>query len=348
MPRELTAEEKTKRQISRWRRFQLRLLERARWRAYGLLLWVLQRPAIRFLPFPYPSTASVEAWIQQVKDMLRMKIIVTKHGNFVLDRKLCAAKLLQDCRALTNRVGWKLAFLEDPILDGLLAARAAKGQTLRIRQAVLSETKEELQRMDTRNQRDEAARALIGPKGGLPSLKNDLLRLGALLRLEVNEQMTVEQLKKLCKPAVELLKPNNKEPRALPEPPRGARPKASAPGPRDPLPSTTAAPSTPGTAPGLNLQHVQMLFEQQDQRVQGMVAQMMQQMMTMMQNPYANNAASSLVQTSPEQFQMTDEEMAEINGIHGQIDQEERLWGAHGEDLWTMTPQQIADLQDEL
>ena len=50
-------------------------------------------------------------------------------------QNLCTAQNLQECSQFRNRVGWSLAFLEAPILDGMLAARYMKGQASKIRQA---------------------------------------------------------------------------------------------------------------------------------------------------------------------------------------------------------------------
>ena len=59
----------------------------------------------------------------------------------------------------------------DPILGGLLAAKSAKGQAARIRKALIEDAKQELAKLETKVQREEAVRQLIGPKGGLPTLK---------------------------------------------------------------------------------------------------------------------------------------------------------------------------------
>ena len=45
----------------------------------------------------------------------------------------------------------------------------------------------------------------MGPKGGLPSLKKDLIRLAAFLEQPVDEKATVEQLKSVLRPLVSRL-----------------------------------------------------------------------------------------------------------------------------------------------
>lgn len=44
----------------RWRRLTLRLLGRVVWRWHGVLLWLLSRAFLRYLPFPYPAISNVK------------------------------------------------------------------------------------------------------------------------------------------------------------------------------------------------------------------------------------------------------------------------------------------------
>lgn len=46
---------------------------------------------------------------------------------------------------------------------------------------------------------EEMVRQLVGPRGGLPSLKADLVRLATLLHVQVDPKDTVDQLKKKVK-----------------------------------------------------------------------------------------------------------------------------------------------------
>ena len=52
----------------------------------------------------------------------------------------------------------------------------------------------------------QAARSLLGPKGGLPTLKADLLRLATLLHVDVGPTETVEKIKQKLRPMVSTLK----------------------------------------------------------------------------------------------------------------------------------------------
>ena len=80
-----------------------------------------------------------------VKDMMKDKSLLKKHGEKALAMGLCTAKNLQECSGFCNRVGWKLAFLESPLLDGMLAARYMKGQAAKIRQEMLRKARKRQQ-----------------------------------------------------------------------------------------------------------------------------------------------------------------------------------------------------------
>lgn len=104
-----------------------------------------------------------------------------------------------------DRVGWKVAFLEDGVLTGLLAARGVRGQTSRLKAVVLAEAKEDASKKKTQQDRDMAARQLVGPRGGLPSLRADLVKLAVLLHQEVGAKDTVAQLQAKCRPLVQAM-----------------------------------------------------------------------------------------------------------------------------------------------
>lgn len=122
---------------------------------------------------------------------------------------------LKEAVWLRNRMGVKLAFVEDPVLTGLLAAQASRGLASRIKAAAKREAQEEARLATDAGKAEEEARALIGPRGGLPALRQDLVRLAALLKVNVTEKMTIPQIKEAVKPMVEILKnkpPSAKEP----------------------------------------------------------------------------------------------------------------------------------------
>lgn len=57
------------RAAKRWSRMLLRLRMRTIWHWQGIRLWMVQRPFLRGLPIPLPSTSSVTAWEEQAIDM---------------------------------------------------------------------------------------------------------------------------------------------------------------------------------------------------------------------------------------------------------------------------------------
>ena len=331
----------------KWARMVRRLLSRALWHAWGLLLWLVQRPALRFLPFPYPATTSIMLYEKQVRDMMRNRILSQRHGNFCLIENLCTAQNLQELSQFRNRVGWKVAFLEDPLLDGMLAARSSKGQAAKVRNEVIKEAKAHADRMTQEEERREVARQLIGPKGGLPSLKSDLLRLAALLRVETNAKMTIEELKSLIKPMIETLKGVPSDSSSSKAGYKGRVSKAQ-PSQKPVAASHQASSSTPPATSTLNAQQIQHMMAMQETKFQSMLSQSMQHMMSMHQNPMSNTTAAEALQHFPEVYRMTQEEEMEMNSLEKAALMEDRLWANYGPELEFMTPEQIRVAKEEM
>ena len=91
-------------------------------------------------------------------------------------------------KCLSDLAWLRTAFLEDPLVEGMLAAKKAKGAS--VRAAVMQEKKNEAKADAERLGREEAVRTMLGPWGGLPTLKADLLKLAALLRVEIGDKDT--------------------------------------------------------------------------------------------------------------------------------------------------------------
>ncbi|CAL1166460.1 unnamed protein product [Cladocopium goreaui] len=334
----------------RWARMVMRAAARARWHALGLLLWLVQRPMLRFLPFPYPSTATTEQWQKQISDMMKGRIWPIKHGNYALAQNLCTAQSLQECSQFRNRVGWKLAFLEDPLLDGMIAARYMKGQAAKIRQAVIQEAKATADRLEQDQERLAAARQLVGPKGGLPALKGDLLRLATLLKLDVHDKMKVDELKELIRPMIDTLKGAGRPESHRPAPSSQVRPTPKSP-PRSAPAATPTLPSQPAEVASMNgmlAQDVHQLLAEQERRFQAMISQTLQHMMSMQQNPMSQTTAAEAVRTFPEIYRMTEEEMDEINGLHQNELMQERMEVMYGEELDFMSAEELRAAQEDL
>ena len=119
--------------------------------------------------------------------------------------------VMKECCYLRDRLGIRLAFLEDPALSGMLAARSTKGVKAAIHNQLVQKLKEEAAVKKAKGEELKAARKLLGPRGGLPTLKEDLLRLATLLHVEVAAGDTVDKLKDKLRPMVGVLKGTPRE-----------------------------------------------------------------------------------------------------------------------------------------
>ena len=73
--------------------------------------------------------------------------------------------------------------------------KSFKGQKAVIQRAAMEETQEKARKDLERNSQEEMVRQMVGPRGGLPALKADLIRLATLLHVPVDSKETVQQLK---------------------------------------------------------------------------------------------------------------------------------------------------------
>ena len=83
------------------------------------------------------------------------------------------------------------------MVQGMLAARPRPGRR-QLRAAAIGE---EMAALTSVRERMMASRALIGPKGGLPTFKGDLLKLAALLHVKVDDKATIKDLRTKLGPA---------------------------------------------------------------------------------------------------------------------------------------------------
>lgn len=274
--------EETSRTIGRWRRMILRLRAKADWHAHGLLLWLLQRPQLRYAPFPYPSIQHVKQWEDQAVAMTLQQPKAIMHSHWQRGRvnQVYTAKNLLELGQFRNRVGLQFAFMEDVLLQGMLAARANKGVASQLKKEAIQEAQIEAKTLSLKGEREEAARQLIGPKGGLPSLKADLVRLATLLQVPVEPKMTIEQLKLACKPVVNELMQKPKShtgATSSTDPPMigvKAKPKPST------APPAMEAARRLDAQQSLSVQDVHELMAAQDQKFQTMLNQVLQHVTT--------------------------------------------------------------------
>ena len=192
--------------LATWRRFVLRMIKKFEWHARGALLWLVQRAGLRYVPFPYPSVSTCDAWMDQARKMVELPGCLShRHLDRAIITKAFNAHNLGDAIWLRNRLGVKVAFLEDPLLDGMMAAKTNKGTAQLVRREAYAQAQEQARILAAQNKLEKAARELLGPKGGLPTLKKDLIKLAAFLEQPVDEKATVDQLKGVLRPLVHRL-----------------------------------------------------------------------------------------------------------------------------------------------
>ena len=97
----------------RWRRNFLRVLGRRRWYEESLALWLVSRSYLRYLPFPYPSVSTVQAWILQGETMVAQQVLPACHHGEALKLQRYTAKNLIELQRFRDRIGWRMAFVED-------------------------------------------------------------------------------------------------------------------------------------------------------------------------------------------------------------------------------------------
>lgn len=212
-----------------------------------------------------------------------------------------------------------LSFLEDPVLAGMMLAKGAKGLRTTLRHEAIKEAKSEALAAQKAGKQEEQARELIGPRGGLPTLKKDLLRLAALLNLELDGKETVDQLRAKCKPAVDLIKhgggfskkgassaKSSEDSFVAPATPKPLRDQ----GPQTPQPSPLLSTSS-RTEGSVTLEQVQVLMAEQGQQFQNMMSQVMTHMMTMAGQPPMSQF--SMPMTSPPADIPSDVEMLPVD-----------------------------------
>jgi len=110
---------------------------------------------------------------------------------------------LKDAITLRSRMGLLECFMEDEAVTFGLKALKTRSRA-RQQAALVEETHKAVAALD--GQREELARELIGPRGGLPRNKTDLVKLATLLKVDVLPKDTVADITTKVKPIVEILK----------------------------------------------------------------------------------------------------------------------------------------------
>ncbi|CAE7525014.1 tenm3 [Symbiodinium sp. CCMP2592] len=222
--------------VGKWRRMVVRLRERLAWHWQGLLLWLVRMPQLRFAPFPWKSVTGPKEWQEQSEGMVRRGAWPRRWYTRAVENRVFSGVNLGHSVSLRNKCGLAFAFLEDEIvLEGLRALKAPKGVRSRLQRMQLEEAKKA--QSEVKEVREERMRALLGPRGGLPRLRAELLELAVLLRVDIEEKDTVETIRKKVTPVARAI--------ALPPPPSQASSSSEVPRPK--APSRTAGPMGTGS-----------------------------------------------------------------------------------------------------
>ncbi|CAK9101246.1 Retrovirus-related Pol polyprotein from transposon RE1 (Retro element 1) (AtRE1) [Includes: Protease RE1 [Durusdinium trenchii] len=163
-------------------------------------------PYLRYLPLPYPSSGTPDLWLRQGQQQVADGHASKRHLDMAYTMDRFVYKNLVECMHWRDRLGMMTAFCEDPVLTGMIHAKAAKGLRKKVRDAALEEAKKEALQAEQAGNKEELARSLIGPRGGLPPLRGDLIRLAVLLNVKVDPEDNVEMLKNKVRPIVQVLK----------------------------------------------------------------------------------------------------------------------------------------------
>eukprot|EP00435_Cladocopium_sp_Y103_P020437 s757_g5.t1 len=312
----------------------------------GLLLWLLQRPTLRWVPMPYPSVSSIEQWKAQADNMVINGSLAKRHMTRALQVGAFNAQNLKDATHLRNRLGFEMAFMEDPLLAGMLAARSARGISHQIQALAIKEAKAEAKKAKDSGRQQTAVRELVGPRGGLPTLRQDLLKLAALLHLEVSEKDTNAMLREKCRPAVDLLMESQpKVSKSKQEDKDSAKPSQEKPVPKAVAPLANGPAQLPPAQQGhsesqgnVPLLQVQQMMAAQEARFQTMLSQVFQHVMHVQSNQMLPTLASELsdenmtplqsaVETEEDRtrrmemggaVELSDEEIAQLNADYYQ------------------------------
>eukprot|EP00913_Durusdinium_trenchii_P030654 g28709.t1 len=170
------------------------------------VLMVQRQPYLRFLPLPYPSTGTADMWLRQGQQQVKDGHGCRKHLDMAYTMDRFTYQNLSECIHWRNRLGLQTSFCEDPIVMGMIHGKMAKGLQNKVKNAALLEAQQEAREAEAAGTKEEQARALIGPRGGLPPLRGDLIKLATLLNVDVKADDNVETTKNKVRPIVNLLK----------------------------------------------------------------------------------------------------------------------------------------------
>lgn len=217
--------------------------------------------------------------------MVGQAVIPRAHHHLALEAKPYTAKNLLELQGFRDRVGWRFAFLEDSLLSSFLLTKTIRGQQQRLKMEAIQEMKDKVQEEVQEEDRTQLARQLIGPRGGLPTLKDDLVRLAHLVYVEVEPKDTVAILQAKIRPVVASLKENKPVAKPSSVTPSTAAPKSSATAAKAATPAASTSSTWSVVNPTDADDRMMQMIAMQDQKFQAMRNQVMQHVMSLQQLP---------------------------------------------------------------
>ena len=168
--------------------------------------------------------------------------------------------------------------------------------------------------------------------------------MAALLHVEVTDGMKVDDIKTLCRPIIKDLKMDVK-PKVDGGSSSSAQPVVPASSP--PTSSPPKAASAASASSGISLDELKGLFDQQDQKYQTMLNQVMQHVVAMQSNPVPHYDMTRQAM----EVEMTEEQIQQINADYHQERWREQYEAQHGEyssDVWDLLKPNMAELAKDL
>jgi len=162
--------------LAKWSRMFQRLAAKARWHFFGILLWLVQRPQLRCFPTPWPSTSNPAAYHLQP------------------GHPTASPQVFAELIRLRDRMGTSLAFLGTSVAVAIEITKPVKHV---LEKAKLAAAIEDAKGIDLSNPRKSAQSLGIGPRGGMPSTKAELMKVAAALHLST--EGTLAELKTRCR-----------------------------------------------------------------------------------------------------------------------------------------------------
>ena len=178
--------------------------------------------------------------------------------------------------------GMEVWFMEDSILSGLMAVKASRGISMKLKTAALQEARAAVEKEKKQGHQAQAARELIGPRGGLPTLKADLIKLALLCDVTVLDTDTVPTLQAKLRPVVATIR--NAEPKVAAKASSRAPSSTSAPAasPAEAKAAAAMPQAESMRSSSLELMTASQMADLMDNKLHGAILEQDQRLQTMM------------------------------------------------------------------